>query len=292
MPGPVHKPAEDTSRISVTAYQTGYTWVKNGLSHKAFSTLRGRAMYTALTPVMWCARNLLNITDLETRLLQRHLMIDHLLRRDIEEKGLKQVLEIGCGFSPRGFKFMQEYGPGGLKYVEADLPAMAAEKKAILEKAGLRMPEHKVICCNILETGGEFSLESAITRHFDPNLPLAVITEGVTCYFDAPTILTFWRRLATILKGNPQSVYFTDNNQNVAGTGRRLYLALWKGLVGIAVRGRMHFHFDGDDQARAAFKDAGFGRVSLHAAKDFSGRVFFPESSGAEHMNIIEARTA
>ena len=287
---PKSDPETDTSRVSITAYQTGYTWVKNGLSHKAFSTIRGRAMYTALTPVMWCARNLLGVTDLETRLLQRHLMIDHLLRRDIEEKGLKQVLEIGCGFSPRGFKFMQEYGKDGLKYVEADLPAMAAEKKAALLKAGLLGSGHEVVFCNILEKEGESSLESTIQRHFDPNLPLAVITEGVTCYFDAPTISAFWRRLANILKGNPQSVYFTDNNQNIPGPGRRIYLLLWKGLVGITVRGRMHFHFDSDQKAKAAFHDAGFSRVSIHAAKDFQGRVFLPKSSGAEHMNIIEAR--
>ena len=38
------------------------------------------------------------------------------------------MLELACGLSPRGFRFTRKYG-GRIRYVEADLPAMAARKK-------------------------------------------------------------------------------------------------------------------------------------------------------------------
>jgi O-methyltransferase involved in polyketide biosynthesis len=217
-------------------------------------------------------------------------MIDHLLRRSIEMDGLRQVLEIGCGFSPRGFRFMHEFGGLGLKYVEADLPAMAGAKTAILERAGLFSPGHQVAVCNILEENCEESLENTILKYFDPALPLAVITEGVTCYFETPVIKTFWRRLAKVLRAFPGSVYLTDNNQNIPGFGRKIYLSLWKNMVGLVVRGRMYFHFDSDEESFQTFGDMGFTRVALHRADDFDCLLPLPKSRGATHMNIVEAR--
>ena len=66
--------AEDTSRISITAHHTSYTWYANNLSHKAFATLRGRILYKSTTPWMRLGKMVLGVSDLETSLLQRHII--------------------------------------------------------------------------------------------------------------------------------------------------------------------------------------------------------------------------
>ncbi|MFI5003394.1 MAG: hypothetical protein ACHQE6_00120 [Solirubrobacterales bacterium] len=38
--------------ISSTAHDTGYVWVRNGLSHPELATREGRALFEALRPVM------------------------------------------------------------------------------------------------------------------------------------------------------------------------------------------------------------------------------------------------
>ncbi len=288
----MERPAEtDTSRISITAYQTGYTWVKNGLSHAAFATIRGRAMYESLRPMMWVSRNLLGISDLETRLLQRHLIIDHLLSEAVEKHGVRQVLELGCGFSPRGFRFMERHEGRGFTYVEADLPAMARRKREILRDAGLLGPGHEVVTANILIEKGAESLRDLIGKRFDPACPIAVITEGVVSYFDAPTMRDFWARLARLMAPFPAGFYFTDNLSADIPPRAAPYLRLWQTLVGLVARGKLHAHFASDEAALETFRRAGFGSVAVHRPRDFAGRISMPSADSVGFLNVIEART-
>ncbi len=65
---------------------------------------------------------------LESYLLARHRAIDSLLTTAIEEHGIRQVIEVAAGLSPRGWRFAQRYGDR-LTYIEADLPGMAERKR-------------------------------------------------------------------------------------------------------------------------------------------------------------------
>lgn len=136
----------DTSSISFTALYTGHVWYANGLSAPAFHTRRGSVFYHALAPFEYIGGKIAG-GNIRTFLLQRHHLIDHLVRDAIEQRGVRQVLEIACGLSPRGYRFRQQYPD--LKYVEADLPDMAARKHRLLSAQQCLNEMHRVVPLNI-----------------------------------------------------------------------------------------------------------------------------------------------
>lgn len=120
-------------RIGPTAHYTGYVWARNGLSHPELSTTEGRVLFESLQPVMLASRGLGSAT-LEAYLLARHRAIDARLEQAIDAGAVTQVIEVAAGLSPRGWRFVNRYEH--LVYVEADLPDMAARKRAALEGGG------------------------------------------------------------------------------------------------------------------------------------------------------------
>src|SRR4051812_5453991 len=142
--------------ISPTAHYTGHVWGRNGLSHPQLATFEGRLLFDALAPAMTVSRALGGPT-LEGLLLARHRIIDELLATAIDEGRVSQVVEIGCGMSPRGWRFAERYRDR-LSYVEADLPDMAARKRRALERIGLASDLHRVEEVDALRDEGPRSL--------------------------------------------------------------------------------------------------------------------------------------
>ena len=128
--------------ISPTALYTGTVWRRNGLSHPAFATFAGTALWTGLVGPRR-AVSLLGAPDLDALLLARHHAIDTLLERAIDAGEVSQVVEIAAGLSPRGWRFASRYG-SDLTYVETDLPGMTRRKEDLLARAGLMGPGHSV----------------------------------------------------------------------------------------------------------------------------------------------------
>ena len=156
--------------ISPTAHYTGQVWVRNGLSHPELGTLEGRLFYDALVPAMTLSRMLRGPT-LEGMLLSRHRILDALLSDAIDDGEVSQVVEVACGMSPRGWRFARRYGDA-LTYVEADLPAMAARKRAALERMGTADEHHRVVELDALRDDGPRSLAS-VAAGSRPVLPAA-----------------------------------------------------------------------------------------------------------------------
>ncbi len=73
----------DSSSISFTAYYTGEVWRQHGLASAAFATLQGKLLYTLGQPLEHTARFLAG-ASIQTTLLQRHQIIDHVVRQAIE----------------------------------------------------------------------------------------------------------------------------------------------------------------------------------------------------------------
>src|SRR6187455_3287990 len=103
---PIHRGSD---AISPTAHYTGHVWGRNGLSHPELATVEGRVLFDALAPAMAASRALGGPT-LEGLLLARHRIIDDLLSSAIEDGRVKQVIEVACGMSPRGWRFAQRFG--------------------------------------------------------------------------------------------------------------------------------------------------------------------------------------
>jgi O-methyltransferase involved in polyketide biosynthesis len=268
--------------ISPTAHYTGYVWARNGLSHPELASTEGRILFESLRPVMTVS-GVLGGPSLEPYLLARHRAIDALLERVIEQDGISQVIEVASGLSPRGWRFTSRYGDR-LTYVEADLPAMVARKRAALEQMRSLSGNHRVQELDALRDDGPGSI-AAVAGELDRERGLAIITEGLLGYLDRESAEGVWRRFARVMAGFSAGRYISDLHlgevQTVAIRGFRVLLSAF-------VRGRVHLHFTNAAEAEAALRSAGFARANVRRAAELVPDLRGP-GSGLAH--ILEAST-
>ncbi|MFA5120624.1 class I SAM-dependent methyltransferase [Zavarzinia sp.] len=250
----------ETSTFSFTALYTGETWAAHGLSIPELRTPAGDLMYKALGPMEWASKRLFG-TNLRQMLIERHTMIDRLLIGLMEELPGLQVLEIACGLSARGCRFSRQFPE--LRYVEADLPQMAANKVAALARVPGLSSNHAVVALDILADGGPNALEAVLTRAFDRKRPLVVVTEGLMNYFPLPVVSAVWERLAEGLRRFPAAAYVTESY--APPEKRLLRLAAHMGAAGLRVvsRSSAGILFKDADEAATHLKDRGFDRVEV-----------------------------
>ncbi|MDI9245899.1 class I SAM-dependent methyltransferase [Marinobacter sp. CHS3-4] len=278
---------KDSTGISFTALYTGAVWHRYGLSDDILATDQGRWLYHLMTPFEAASKAIVG-GNIRTFLLQRHLIIDHLIEQAIE-RGVTQVLEIACGMSPRGLRLRQQHPQ--IHMAEADLPDMASRKAARLMISGHLGPNHQVMPIDILAEDGDRSLETVIDRTFDNREPVIVITEGLTSYFSLETMTVFWQRLASKLSERPGAVYlaesyFMPKQALLSGTLKSL-----GGLLGSVTRSDVSFHFQNDTQAHDHMVQCGFPSVTVHNPRDFYGTLPIPESRRDPMIRIIESRS-
>jgi O-methyltransferase involved in polyketide biosynthesis len=270
-------------RIGPTAHYTGYVWARNGLSHVELATTEGRILFESLQPTMLASRGLGGPT-LEEYLLARHRAIDARLERAIEHDGVSQVIEVAAGLSPRGWRFAQHYGER-LVYVEADLPEMAARKRAALERMGSLSDRHRVRDLDALrDDEGPGSL-AAVIGELDEHAGLVIITEGLLGYLPPDAVAGMWRRFATALAGFPAGRYISDVHLGGAQTPQ---VRAFRLLLSAFVRGRVYLHFTDAAGAEAALRDAGFAQADVRRAYEIAER---GRDAGARLAHILEAST-
>lgn len=280
--------SQDTSSISFTALYTGHVWYANGLSAPAFHTRRGSFFYHALAPFEYVGGKMAG-GNIRTFLLQRHLLIDELVREAIEQRGVRQVLEIACGLSPRGYRFRQQYPD--LNYVEADLPDMAARKHRLLSAQHCLNDKHRVVPLNIFSVDGVDAMENIAEKCFDRSQPLLVITEGLVNYFSLESITPFWQRLQALLSGFAGGTYLTDNYPLFHDHPLHRTMKTLGGMLGAASRSQVSFHFGSDQEAIDCFLGCGFSQVTVHNPKHYYDRLPIPQSRGNPFVRVIEATT-
>lgn len=248
----------DTSTFSFTALYTGETWVANGLSMPELRTPAGDLMYKLATPVEWAGRALFGI-NLRDMLVVRHALIDRTLASLIAEAPDLQILEIACGLSARGCRFTRQYPD--LRYVEADLPAMAALKVQALARVPGLSSHHAVVPIDILAANGPNALGTVFTNAFDARKPIAVVTEGLMNYFSLDTATDVWCRLAGGLKRFPAAAYLTETY--IQPERRMARLATRAGAAGLRLISRSDtgIHFKSADVAAAHLETCGFSAV-------------------------------
>jgi O-methyltransferase involved in polyketide biosynthesis len=273
----------DSDRISPTAHYTGYVWARNGLSHPALETLEGRALFESLRLPM-AVNGALGGGTLEAYLLARHKAIDALLERAIEDRRVQQVIEVACGFSPRGWRFSERYGDR-ITYVEADLPAMAARKRTALEGIGALSAAHRVEEIDALKDDGPGSL-GQLAADLDRGKGLAIITEGLLGYLERSLVEGIWRRFASALGDFRDGVYISDIH---IGEVQNAQIRVFRTLLQVFVRGRVHLHFDEEPQVVEALRAAGFTTAQVMVAADVAGE---RRNSASRLAHILEASTA
>ncbi len=129
-----------------------------------------------------------------SQLEARHLLVNVLL----ENSGVRQILEIASGLSPRGL-YMTE-SDSGLRYVEFELPQMAHTKKEIVRQIvgqGNRRQNLHIFSGDALDRR---DLKEAVrVGRFDSNEPIAVIHEGMLRYFSFPQKAVFAGHVEALL---------------------------------------------------------------------------------------------
>jgi O-methyltransferase involved in polyketide biosynthesis len=272
----------DSGRISPTAHYTGYVWARNGLSHPELETVEGRVLFESLRVPMTVSA-VLGTGTLEAYLLARHKAIDARLEREIEQGRVQQVVEVACGFSPRGLRFSERYGDR-ITYVEADLPAMAARKRAALERIGTLSDTHRVEEIDALKDDGPQSL-AEIAGRLDTGKGLAIVTEGLLGYLERSLVDGIWRRFAHTLSGYTRGVYISDIH---IGEVQNVQVRAFRVLLSLFVRGRVYLHFGDEEEIIAALRGAGFKQAEVARAFEVSGE---DRNRGSRLAHIIEATT-
>ncbi len=268
--------------ISPTALYTGTVWRRNGLSHPAFATFAGTALWTGLVGPRRAA-SLLGAPDLDALLLARHHSIDTLLEQAINAGEISQVVEIAAGLSPRGWRFASRYG-SDLTYVETDLPGMTRRKEDLLARAGLMGPGHSVRVLDAFAPTGPNSLD-ALADELDPDQGTAVITEGLINYFPMSNVVTLWNSVGSMLHRFPRGLYLTDIHLDQAPGA---VTATAKFLIQAFVRGNVYLHFDSEQDALAALREAGFDGAELLLPSSFEG---VDPAPGIDRNHIVRATT-
>ncbi|HSW13571.1 MAG TPA: class I SAM-dependent methyltransferase [Solimonas sp.] len=270
--------------IGPTAHYTGYTWYRQGWSHPALVTQRGRLLHLASRPLL-AGLQLIGGASLESILVARHRAIDGLLGQAIADGRIGQVIEVAAGLSPRGWDFMRRHG-SRLRYIEADLPLMAAAKRRRLAAIGPLPPGHEVVDLDALADEGPQSL-AALARRLDPQQGTAIITEGLLNYFSRDEVLGMWRRFAQVLSGFPQGLYFSD--LHLQQGNRSPMTGVFSRILGRYVRGGVHFHFNDAAEAEAALRDCGLSGARVCDPRQLPGAERLAFGPGIERVKIVVA---
>jgi O-methyltransferase involved in polyketide biosynthesis len=274
-----------SARISPTAHYTGQVWLRHGLSDPAFGTTEGERLFKLLVPINAGSRALGGPT-LEGMLLARHRLIDHLLTAAIDAGAIGQVIEVACGLSPRGWRMTRAYPD--LRYVEADLPAMAARKREVIAKAAPVGKHHEIVEIDALADTGPTSI-AGIADRLDPTKGLAIITEGLLNYFPGAAMAKMWHRFGAVMPRFPAGLYLAD--LSVGEDARGVTTQLFRAALAAFVRGGIYMDFEDEHAARRELEAAGFPTAALHRPGEFPHVIGDAEPAGARRIRVIEATT-
>lgn len=274
-----------SSHISPSAHFTGFMWYRRGLSNEAFVTTYGRLSHVLLQPIMWLGKRLFGL-DLERVLLQRHLQIDAQLSAAIESGAVRQVIEIACGLSPRGYRFTQRYPL--VRYIEADLPAMAERKRQLLADNHWLNERHQVSAVDVFADAGPNTL-AGVFAQLNPNEPVVVITEGLVNYFNREQVEQFWKRLAAELKQFPRSSYLTELYPDLVKHPRYRQIRWGVALIGRLTRGQYFLHYSDEVGISEAFKACGFTQIEVIDPSSNAKCLGLPESAALGLVRVVQA---
>ena len=267
--------------IGPTAFYTGEVWARHGLSHPELSRPEGRMLHAFTAPWFMVSR-MLGGPTLDGMLLGRHRVIDAMLEDAIRPGHVGQVLEVAAGMSPRGWRFTERHPD--LVYVEADLPDMAARKRAALERIG-RPATHRVVELDALAATGPLSLAS-VAAGLDEHTGLAIITEGLLSYLSRDAVLELWSAFARTLARFEHGLYLSD--LHVDADAPAVLSRMFAGTLSAFVRSPVRVHFADASEARDALLGAGFAEASVDLASHHPAAAGL---NGAERVRIVRARS-
>jgi methyltransferase (TIGR00027 family) len=123
----------------------------------------------------------------EWALITRTKLIDDLVM-DLVAQGTETILNLAAGFDTRPYRLAL---PAGLKWVEADLPELIAEKNALLANEPPRCLLERVA----VDLSDASARRAFLERYTDGTEKAAAITEGLVIYLDSSAVSELGRAL-------------------------------------------------------------------------------------------------
>ena len=195
------KPAKENQRIGIPAYFTSHAWVEARFDYAdRFDTRQGRLMFKALKPLF----HLLGFLGPAVRFHNEYLFVRHYaLEARIRQIQPTCIVEIGAGLSPRGIAFAA--ADPDLLYIEVDLPGMVATKRRTL--GSFQTPPNY-----FLGTAGLLAQDFIESLHAVPRPRdrVAVVTEGVTDYFNMSEKRTAFQNICSLLRAHGGGHYLLE----------------------------------------------------------------------------------
>lgn len=246
--------------VSPTAHYTGRVWQKHGLSYPELDTTAGHILDWMLAPANRAMASMVDGQHLERMLRARHQAIDDALQDAIEREGVRQVLEIASGLSPRGLRFAERFAD--LNWVDMDLPKMASLKRRRVQDHARKLENYCVAAGDAFRAEGSGSVEELIARHFSTDEPLVVISEGLVNYFPRESVLALWSSLHAAMARHPRGVYLSDIFLN-ADVEQFAAGRAFRRLLEAFTRGEVHLHFETERELKEALAFAGFSNATI-----------------------------
>ena len=193
----------------------------------------------------------------------------------LKENKTNQILEIAAGFSPRGIEMAKD---PTLQYVELDLPGVAYEKRAILEKLIAQAKISQLPNLHIEEGSAlEMSdLERAV-QSFKQE-PLNVVNEGLLRYLSVEERTKLAKHVHALLERfggawiTPDISIQTDSFEQLNDRMKEQNARVER-LTGLDFSKN---RFASEDAARSFFEDLGF-EVEQHSFMEVSQELISPQ---------------
>lgn len=177
--------------------------------------------------------------------------------------GLKQVILLGAGLDMRSIRHAAVRP--GVKFFEADLPEMLAERNRVAEQIAETYADRR------FPVEVDFKRDSLIDTfeqhpEFDREVPTAVIYEGCSMYFTDDENRHILSQMRELLQ-DPRSVLWADFVTNAVAVGRTNHEGILKFLDGMTELGES-FIF-GVDEPDAWLKSCGFREAAVVGCGDY-----------------------
>ena len=258
--------------LSITAVYTSQLWAWANLPcAELCATPEGKRVFDVTNAALALARK----QPVKYLVLQRHAMITHLLRAS----GLRHVLEVAAGLSPRGAELSTE-----LAYTEVDLPAMMARKRELLA----RTAAGRAVLGRLRLVDGDLATMS-LAPLVSP-APTFVIAEGLCMYLRRPERVALFRKVRELAAIAGEVRFAFDlvpaAEEPAPGlTGRALAAAMKLFTGGGA--------FERDARTRAdvlgELREAGFAEPEAIAAHDVARAWHLPHADQVTPVVVFSA---
>lgn len=263
--------------LSVTALYTAETWKWGKLrGADLFSTPESRLVFRITNWALAIAKCFRwGLASLRISLLHRHLMIDRL----VSDFQPDVVVEIASGLSRRGFTMSEN---SSLRYVEVDLPAVIARKRALIESHP--NAKHASSRPNWILIAGDAREIDLFALIGNPERAVC-IAEGLFMYLDQQQQHATWQRIAEALAGATAGMFVFDLVPHVEQPKPGLIGRSLESLMKRFTGGR-GFEQDtrGREQVRAELLACGFDDVRLIEPRDVAEQwdLPFPRSKSQQ----------